>query len=133
MSALLHRRRLCEWKHNTNVYSTVPDDFKKESFAFVLVVRVSTLRFGSRVLIPGRVIPKPMKMVPDTSLLGSVSVKGWFEGKTLRHTSIMSRVHQAASHYRNGRQAPALCAFMTLKVHLLTYWFQTATEPRTEP
>ena len=36
-----------------------------------LVVRVSALRLGGRGLIPGRVIPKTLKMGPNASLLGT--------------------------------------------------------------
>ena len=36
-----------------------------------LVVRVSALRLGGRGSIPGRVIPKTLKMGPSASLLGT--------------------------------------------------------------
>ena len=36
-----------------------------------LVVRVSALRLGGRGSIPGRVIPKTLKMGPNASLLGT--------------------------------------------------------------
>ena len=36
-----------------------------------LVVRVSALKLGGRGSIPGRVIPKTVKMGPNASLLGT--------------------------------------------------------------
>ena len=55
-----------------------------------LVVRVSALRLGGRGSTPGRVIPKTLIMGPSASLLGTQH-QGLDWGRSLRHTSVMSR------------------------------------------
>jgi hypothetical protein len=73
--------------------------------ALVVSVLPKSWRLDSS--IPDRVIPKTVKMGPDASLLGTLDRLGVRPCDRLASYPGGVLVHQAASHYRNRRYAPA--------------------------
>ena len=85
--------QIFQYEENTEIYRQGESiffekcvySFSTEKYILGILVRVFVNDPGHRGSIPGWVIPKTQKMVPDESLLNSQHYKVWIKGKWRNH------------------------------------------------